>query len=97
VLLRYLARAEDAYCFESSPGRHYSTDSYRRCIHRVCDKNAIERWGPHRLRHSAATQIREVFGLDHAQASLGHKSADITQLYADLNTEKASEVARKIG
>jgi len=49
------------------------------------------------LRHTAATQIREEFGLDSTQSVLGHRNARITETYAELNVAKAVEVAAKIG
>jgi len=79
------------------PGDHYSDDSYRRAITRACAKAGVEPWTPHRLRHSAATQVRREFGLDSAQSMLGHRNAAITELYAELDVAKASEVAAKIG
>lgn len=33
------------------------------------------RWAPNRLRHSRATEIRERYGLEAAQAVLGHSQA----------------------
>ena len=57
----------------------------------------LDRWSPNRLRHSAATEIRKQFGLEAAQVSLGHSSADITQIYAERDAELVGEVARKIG
>ena len=78
-------------------GGRYTTGSYRRAIHRACDRAGIDRWGPNRLRHSAGTEIRKQFGLEAAQVALGHASADITQIYAERDAELAREVARKIG
>jgi len=132
VLLRYLARDAEAYCFrpcdseekrrsvaeservtptkygnakgtnrvrnpKRKAGERYSTDSYRRSIHRACDKAGVDRWSPNRLRHSAATEIRKRFGLEAAQVTLGHASADITQVYAERDNTLAIEVAAKIG
>ena len=54
-------------------------------------------WTPHRLRHNAATFIRKEYGLEAAQIILGHSRADVTQIYAEANTEKALEVIRVIG
>jgi site-specific recombinase XerC len=54
-------------------------------------------WHPHQLRHSAATAIREQFGLDSAQALLGHANLSATQVYASLQTAKAIEVMRQVG
>lgn len=94
-------------------GDRYDNNSYRRAIHRACDlafptpdnldgeARAIwqseHRWSPNRLRHTAATEIRDVFGLESAQCVLGHKQASITEIYAERDLTKAVEVARQIG
>jgi integrase len=57
----------------------------------------IEDWSPNQLRHAAATEIREKFGLEAAQVVLGHASADITQVYAERNQKLAAEVIKQIG
>jgi integrase len=55
------------------------------------------RWGPHRLRHAAASRIREVFGLEAAQHALGHAGAAVTLRYAERSTRVASDVAAALG
>jgi integrase len=55
------------------------------------------RWHPHQIRHTAAEEVREAFGLEHTQHVLGHAKADVTQIYAKGNIQKAVEVARQIG
>jgi integrase len=55
------------------------------------------RWHPNQLRHSAATGIRDRFGLDSAQVVLGHSHASTTEIYARVNAEKAREVAKAMG
>jgi len=57
----------------------------------------VEDWSPNQLRHAAATEIREKFGLEAAQVVLGHATADITQVYAERNQKLAAEVIRQIG
>lgn len=54
-------------------------------------------WHPNQLRHARGTEIRKQFGLEAAQVILGHAAADVTQVYAERDAEKAREVARKIG
>jgi integrase len=54
-------------------------------------------WHPNRLRHTAATKIRQRFGLEAAQVLLGHSKADITQLYAERNNALGLQVAKQIG
>lgn len=94
-------------------GDRYTPDSYRRAIYRACDLAFVapkelsgkplkdwrkkHRWAPNQLRHAAATTIRKRFGLEAAQVSLGHAAADVTQVYAERDADKAREVARAIG
>lgn len=94
-------------------GERYTSNSYRRAIHRACDladraahrdtpgvpakTRLFPRWSPNRLRHSAGTEIRRRFGLEAAQVTLGHSSADVTQIYAERDFQKAAEVMRVVG
>ena len=55
------------------------------------------RWSPNRLRHSAGTEIRKRFGLEGAQVVLGHASANVTQVYAERDLQKAVEIMREVG
>ena len=78
-------------------GSHYTTHSYRRAIKRGCEKAGVESWSPNQLRHNAATIIRKEYGLEAAQIILGHTRADVTQIYAERDREKAVQIAAKIG
>jgi len=56
------------------------------------------RWHPHQLRHTAATEIRRVFGLEAAQLALGHSSAHVTDaVYAERDHGKVAEIMRQVG
>jgi integrase len=54
-------------------------------------------WNANQLRHSVATTVRREFGLEAAQCVLGHSRADITQVYAERDMERAAGVMGKIG
>ena len=54
-------------------------------------------WHPHQLRHNAATLLRKEFGLETARIILGHRSAAITEVYAELDQEKAMEAIVRVG
>ena len=56
-------------------------------------------FGSRYLSFSAArTEARKSGGgLDAAQVRLGHKHANITEVYAELAREKAAELAAKLG
>jgi integrase len=76
----------------------YDPNSYRMAVHRACVKAGVEKWSPNRLRHTAATEIREVFGsIDAAQVILGHSRLNVTEVYAEKNIAKAREIMKKIG
>ena len=52
---------------------------------------------PNQLRHNAGTFLRKEFGLDAAQVVLGHRSAAVTEIYAELDQLKAADIMAKIG
>jgi integrase len=55
------------------------------------------RWHPNQLRHTKATEIRREVGLDAARVVLGHRSAQVTETYAEIDTKKAVEVMARLG
>jgi integrase len=55
------------------------------------------RWHPHQLRHNAATWLRKEFGLEVARVILGHRSASITETYAEIDRERAINVMASVG
>ncbi|MDR3233259.1 MAG: tyrosine-type recombinase/integrase [Planctomycetaceae bacterium] len=57
---------------------------------RACVKAGIEIWSPNRLRHSAGSKVREKYGLEYAQAVLGHANAKTAEIYAEVSFEKAA-------
>jgi integrase len=95
------------------PKNHYTVASYGRAIARACEKAdqaahqkdqtipedrvIVPHWHPHQLRHAKATEIRKEFGLDAARAVLGHRSPVITEVYAELDLDKAAEVMGRLG
>jgi integrase len=85
------------------PARHrYDTASYRRAIEYGIKRAQkagfdVPDWHPHQLRHSKATEVRREFGLEAAQVTLGHASAEITQVYAERNLRLAINIAARTG
>lgn len=55
------------------------------------------RWHPHQLRHNAATELRKEFGIEVARIILGHRSAAITEVYAELDQAKAVQAMAQVG
>ena len=95
------------------PSDRYCTAAYRRAINNACDKafpvpadlpegqhgqwRSDHRWAPNQLRHAAATEIRRQFGLEAAQVTLGHASADVSQIYAERDFAKAAAIMKEVG
>jgi integrase len=57
----------------------------------------VPHWHPHQLRHNAATALRREHGIEVARIILGHRSAAITEVYAEVDHARAIEIMAKIG
>jgi integrase len=79
------------------PGEFYETRSYYHAIRNDCDRGGVPHWHPNQLRHNAATWLRREFGLDVAQVILGHSSTAVTEVYAEVDREKAIVVMERVG
>ncbi len=76
---------------------HYDVASLRRAVRRACKKAGVPTWTPHRLRHTAATRLRREFGIEAARVVLGHRSAGVTEIYAEQDRDLASKVMGRVG
>ena len=81
----------------SRRGSHYTKDSYKRAIARACKRAGVDHWSPNQLRHSRGTELRRTYGLEAAQTVLGHRRADVTQIYAERDYGLARKVMREVG
>jgi len=54
-------------------------------------------WSPKQLRHSRATYLRKIYGIEAAQVILGHSSLSTTEVYAEADFAKAREVMVEVG
>jgi integrase len=85
----------------------YDVHSYRRAVtygiakankrRSLAGEPIIPGWSPLQLRHSRATEIRKLYGIEAAQLVLGHKRADVTQVYAERDEARALEIIKKFG
>jgi integrase len=79
-----------------APGDHYTARVYARAIMRACRKAGVPEWGPNRLRHSRATELRG-YGLDMVKTILGHSKVETSQVYAEKDMQAAMELVARIG
>lgn len=89
--------ANGGWVFPGRRGKPYTTASYYRHIYQRCQDHGIPVWGPLRVRHLSATEIRRACGLEAAQAILGHSRIETTQIYAERLMAAAAAVAAKSG
>ena len=79
------------------PGHRYTTDSYRRAIQRACRRAGVPEWSPHQLRHNAATHLRREVGVEMERLILGHRSPAVTEVYAEIDQQKAIDAMARVG
>ena len=85
----------------------YSSGSFCHAIHRAIDKinkrliasggKRIAKWSPHAIRHLKGRRTREKYGIEAAQAILGHESIEATEIYSTRRQELARRVAKETG
>ncbi|HUT11327.1 MAG TPA: site-specific integrase [Thermoguttaceae bacterium] len=80
-----------------APGDHYRTLAYDHAVSRACARAGVPSWAPNQLRHNAATRIRAAYGIEAARIILGHSSAVTSEIYAEIDREKAREIMGKLG
>lgn len=78
------------------PG-YFDRRAYAGVVARACRKTGVPHWHPNKLRHSKATEVRAVYGLEGVQIVSGHTRADVTEVYAEQNMALAAKVAAETG
>jgi integrase len=93
------AGCRKAHCLTCAACHRQKAEKRRDWLARVaqCEGLKTFRWHPNQLRHSAATDIRREAGLDGARAVLGHRSPQVTEVYAELDVTRAAEVMQRLG
>lgn len=60
-------------------------------------KPKLIRWTPHQIRHAKGHHIRSKYGVEAAQALLGHDSLQATEIYSEKRFQLAKQIAAKEG
>jgi integrase len=83
---------------EVVPGTEYTTNAIGHAIRRACDAAGIPRFGPHALRHAAASKIYTELGEEAAVATIGHGSPMISRRYTTAARQAlAVRTAKQLG
>ena len=91
LLTKYLSADQDKPLFG------IIRTAYCRAITRACEKAKIDRWTPHWLRHTFCTRVRELHGIEAAQALAGHTTSEMTDHYSSKMDKLARETAAAVG
>jgi len=101
---RAIARACDQAFPAPEPLAKCEDETNRQWQERLTEEEKAElsawrkahRWHPHQLRHNAATELRKEFGVEAARIIMGHRSAAITEVYAEKDEQKAIEAIMEV-
>lgn len=93
----YVFRPAEAARPGRKVGAHYTRHAYARAIARACKRAGVEHWHPLQLRHLAATRIVAEYGWEEARKLLGHRSVNMTRIYAEDSFESIARIVREAG
>ena len=79
------------------PRDRYDDETYCQAVQRACRRASVPVWTPGRLRHNAATLIRQRYGAEAARLVLGHRHLSTTEIYAERDTERYRAIAAAVG
>jgi integrase len=79
------------------PGDCYAMSAYATAVAKACLKANVPHFHPHQIRHTHATEVRRLYGLEAAQVALGHSQARVTEVYVERDLALAAKVAKQIG
>lgn len=111
ALTPFLERTAEAYLFSPREsvakaqlkrkrrkvGERYTPCSLLHAIHAACERAGVDKWGPYRLRHNAASRLANELGPDVARVVLGHRDLAITRRYVLDDVQKAVDAMEKAG
>jgi site-specific recombinase XerD len=87
--------ARNVFLTARAPTRPLGHGALTAVLHRGCDRAGIERFGPHRLRHTAATaMLRQGASLLEVAEVLRHRSTQSTARYAKVDYQTLRPLAR---
>jgi integrase len=76
---------------------HYSTNAVTCAIRRACLKAGVPIWSAGQLRHSAATALGKNHSIETVRVILGHTSIQTSQVYTEIDTDRAVAAVAAVG
>jgi integrase len=103
LLAPYLDRDPGRYCFDPRDWTENATTEYVGVrvwwdkVRRACKRAGVPHFNPNRLRHTAGTKVREVYGPEGAQHVLDHAHLKTTEVYAERSEALKRKIAEETG
>ena len=72
-------------------------ESFSHTLKAACERAGVTPFVPNEMRNAAATHIRDTFGIENAQATLGHSQPSMTAKYSSKTDKLAAETAAAVG
>lgn len=89
--------ADERWLFRHGRDGRYTPNTLRQAVVRAANRAGVAPWTPLQLRHAAATRLRKLVGLEATRTVLGHSKASTTEIYAEIDTEKAIDAMALLG
>jgi len=92
--------AEHRWLWLNSRGNRWTSNTYRQAVVRGCYAAGIrgrDHWTPLQLRHTAATKLAKMIGVESARACLGHASLSTTGIYVERDEQAAVDAMGLLG
>lgn len=99
-LKRWIDGAVSGYVFSpkrisNAYGLTYGANSYRQALTRACEKAGVPVFHPHQVRHSKATRMRSLYGIEKSRIVLGLASIDTAAIYAEASVKISKKIASR--
>jgi integrase len=79
-----------------APRERYDVNTFQQTIRKTCKSLGVPVWKLLEIRHTRATDIRALYGVEGASASLGN-TVEAAQIYAEKNLALAKKIAGEMG
>lgn len=83
------------------PGKHYTTNSYRRAVSKGFDRaeaagETIKRFSPNQLRHAISTFVSQEVSAQAAQRWAGHENLETTSIYIEKQKSELVQIEKAL-
>jgi integrase len=82
---------------KNPPAKSYARNGFGQILRRAIRRGQLQHWSLAQLRHSAAVEITNEFGLEACRGVLGHSSVKMSEHYATESVALANKAMTQLG